>query len=142
MRLISSLHSGPFSVSQNRPVLGSNVNPNELVAERPPPCPRNVDVDEQLGWERRVERDPECSSLTGAVHTADREEQVIGSGLPVDDPDLTRASFQIPDVAAGREREPGGPVETGPHGDHLDRSGTGRRRRPILEACRAYRGGQ
>ena len=28
--LISSLHSGPFSVSQRSPVSGSNVNPNEL----------------------------------------------------------------------------------------------------------------
>ena len=30
MRLISSLHSGPFSVSHRLPVCGSNVNPNEL----------------------------------------------------------------------------------------------------------------
>ena len=30
MRLISSLQLGPFSVSHSRPVLGSNVNPNEL----------------------------------------------------------------------------------------------------------------
>ena len=29
-RLISSLHCGPFSVSQSLPVWGSNVNPNEL----------------------------------------------------------------------------------------------------------------
>src|SRR5512132_498827 len=30
MRLISSLHCGPFSVSHRRPVFGSNVDPNEL----------------------------------------------------------------------------------------------------------------
>ncbi len=30
MRLISSLQSGPFSVSQRRPFCGSKVNPNEL----------------------------------------------------------------------------------------------------------------
>src|SRR5262245_12752239 len=29
-RLISSVHSGPFSVSQRRCVAGSNVNPNEF----------------------------------------------------------------------------------------------------------------
>jgi hypothetical protein len=30
MRLISSLHDGPFYVSQRRPVLGSKVKPKEL----------------------------------------------------------------------------------------------------------------